>query len=239
MRGLLAIEPLYHQIIMGRKTQTRRSGGLKEVNDTSIQMNGHQRSAEDCKLLAISFDKQNRLLASFDKPSKIIAVFCKSRYKIGEILFLKEPYVGQGGHYSYLFNLKQDSLMRRTIGWKNKMFMPADAGRNFIKITGIRCERLLDISDQDCIAEGIETCVSMPIGPERVAGYKNYLPSKNGGVDMLHSCMYYADMFPNRPDLSAKRSSFLSLYKFANKVKTINNIWVFCYEFEYLTNYQR
>lgn len=39
-------------------------------------------------------------------------------------------------------------------GWKNKMFVRADLMPHHIRITGIRVERLQDISDEDCFKEG-------------------------------------------------------------------------------------
>lgn len=43
----------------------------------------------------------------------------------------------------------------RLPGWHNKMFVRADVMPNHIKITNIHIERLQDISDDDCLAEGI------------------------------------------------------------------------------------
>lgn len=40
-------------------------------------------------------------------------------------------------------------------GSTNKMFVRADLMPHQIRITGIRCERLRDISDEDCIKEGV------------------------------------------------------------------------------------
>lgn len=40
-------------------------------------------------------------------------------------------------------------------GWNNKMFVRADLMLHHIKITNIRYERLQDISDEDCLKEGI------------------------------------------------------------------------------------
>lgn len=41
-------------------------------------------------------------------------------------------------------------------GWDNKMFSKAELMPHRIRITGIKCERLQDISDEDCIKEGLE-----------------------------------------------------------------------------------
>ncbi len=40
-------------------------------------------------------------------------------------------------------------------GWNNKMFVRADLMPHRIKITNIRIERLQDISEQDCLKEGV------------------------------------------------------------------------------------
>lgn len=43
-----------------------------------------------------------------------------------------------------------------TPGWKNKMFVKADLMPHRIRITDIRVERLQDISEEDCLREGVE-----------------------------------------------------------------------------------
>ena len=40
-------------------------------------------------------------------------------------------------------------------GWKNKMFVKAEYMPHRIRITGIKAERLQDISDEDCLREGL------------------------------------------------------------------------------------
>lgn len=76
----------------------------------------------------------------------------KPRYKVGETIYLKEPYYNFGnGTIWYRFNGDGDDNM----SWSNKLFMPAAAARYFIKITDLRAERLQEITNQDCIKEGI------------------------------------------------------------------------------------
>lgn len=41
-------------------------------------------------------------------------------------------------------------------GWNNKMFVRADLMPHRIRITGIKVERLQDITDDDCLKEGID-----------------------------------------------------------------------------------
>lgn len=43
-------------------------------------------------------------------------------------------------------------------GWHNKMFIKAELMPYRIRITNIRVERLQDISDEDCLKEGIDCC---------------------------------------------------------------------------------
>ena len=43
-----------------------------------------------------------------------------------------------------------------TAGWTNKMFVKPEFMPHQIRITKVRIERLQDISDEDCLAEGIE-----------------------------------------------------------------------------------
>lgn len=211
MHGILMIEPLYNQVIKGNKSQTRRSSGLKAINVMGIPGDSLWDWSPDdwsiCESDIGIFEFHNKKEQSWAQ--------CKPRYKIGEVLYLKEPYIIMGGEPVYKFDLEPDDIARTFVKFRNKLFMPAAAARAFIKITGIRCERLLDISEDDCLAEGIHQF--------KYEGWENY--------DIKNQ--------PNVHSFGSPRQSFLSLYKFANKVKTIDNIWVFAYEFEYLTNYQR
>lgn len=59
--------------------------------------------------------------------------------------------------------------INRCAGWSNKMFVQADLMPHQIRITGIRLERLQDISNEDCLKEGIQKCsenhqIGYPIG---------------------------------------------------------------------------
>lgn len=47
------------------------------------------------------------------------------------------------------------TFVEESAGWTNKMFVKAKLMPHHIKITNIRVERLQDISDDDCLREGI------------------------------------------------------------------------------------
>lgn len=47
------------------------------------------------------------------------------------------------------------AALRGTPGWNNKMFVGAGLMPHRVRITGVRLERLRDISDGDCLREGV------------------------------------------------------------------------------------
>lgn len=212
MRGILMIEPLYHQAVKELKTQTRRSGGLDEVNENpdNWEITGH--TGDDNEIEVIDF---------CDYRDTLRNIYLKPRYKIGEVLYVKEPYTDYkrniGGKDFTFFTCAydMDQTQRHLFKFKNKLFMPEKYAKVFVQITGIRCERLLDISDEDCIAEGI----NMPYGN----GHRLFTHPKYG----------------NSP--STTKQSFIDLYRFANNIsakKEIGNPWVFCYELQLLPDYK-
>lgn len=213
MKGLLVIEPLYHQIIAGEKTQTRRAGkSLEAVNN----------DPDSWEIGRMSIDEKaaNGSHQQFFLKTNMEPMMCKPRYNIGEVLYLKEPYILMGGEPVYKFDLDADDKGRDYVKFKNKLFMPASAARAFIQITGIKCERLFDISDDDCLDEGIEYYILLGF-----SGWYNYLHKKTDQPIVKF----------NYP-----KESFLSLYRLANKIKPkdeIPNIFVWAYTFEYLPNF--
>lgn len=92
------------------------------------------------------------------------------RYRVGEVLYLKEPYfIDENGLVSYMFD--KDEIERK---WKNKLFIPERYARHFIKIINKRQEMLQDITEEECLKEGIEKrpIMTMPDGTYKYA-YSN------------------------------------------------------------------
>lgn len=93
--------------------------------------------------------------------------YCKdkiylSRYKVGEVVAIAQSYMDvdrfhrKGKNAAYLEYL--DSILPKLKlhpGWTNKMFVKADLMPRHIEFTDRKVERLQDISDEDCLKEGI------------------------------------------------------------------------------------
>lgn len=79
----------------------------------------------------------------------------KPQYRMREVVAVAQSY--QKAYPNADFEMvKKWTFMTESAGWKNKMFVRPDLMPHAIKITKIRFERLQDISDEDCLAEGIE-----------------------------------------------------------------------------------
>lgn len=84
----------------------------------------------------------------------------KTKYKVGEVVAVAQNYFStydeskwENGIWYNEF--AEGSDITNHAGWINKMFVKAEYMPHQIRITGIRCERLQDISDEDCFREGI------------------------------------------------------------------------------------
>ncbi|WP_146697810.1 hypothetical protein [Geofilum rhodophaeum] len=137
MKGICFKEPLFHSTIQMRKTQTRRIANAQPDDIGPRTTN-------------VLFE---------DWHGKEI----RPKYKVDEIVYLKEPYIDDFSmdKIFYKFEKSDKTFINTQIPdisnpWKNKLFMPQSAARYFIKITDVRFERLQEITEEDCIKEGIE-----------------------------------------------------------------------------------
>lgn len=127
---------LTRAVLEGRKTQTRR---IAYTGNATII---------DC---GICVEPKNIGRATLFRGIDEIA---HSRYCIGEEVAVAQAYcelVSKVG-----FNEAEINKLRNSKGYTNKMFVRADKMLHSIRITDIRAERLQEISDEDCIAEGIK-----------------------------------------------------------------------------------
>ena len=76
---------------------------------------------------------------------------CQPPYKVGEIVAVAQRYQ-VGVHPAE----SPYSSCENMAGWNNKMFVRAEACKHQIRITSVRPERLQNITDVDCLKEGLE-----------------------------------------------------------------------------------
>lgn len=141
----------------------------------------------------------------------------KCRYKVGEVVAVAQSYEQIGAnpqHYISRPDIDGYQIISMCPGWRNKMFVRAELMPHQIRITGIRCERLQDISDEDCMKEGV---VAMAYFKTRGCPRKLFA---------LPRCEY-AQIF-NTP-----RQAFAALIdKVSGRGTWESNPWVVVYEFE-------
>ncbi len=125
-----------------------------------------------------------------------------SKYKIGEIVSVAQPYKDVG---SSLFEDWEQQTKWFDAGFVNKMLTKADRMPHHLFITEIKVEKLQDISDKDCLKEGIfQTRPTSPLF----------------GWD---SGIYYG----------SPRDAFAAMINgILHNGLWESNPWMFCYEFE-------
>jgi len=82
-------------------------------------------------------------------------------FKVGDIVAIAQNYEAAGyepGRNIHNSKTGYDERADSLAGWSNKMFVSADLMPHHIKITDIQIELLQDISNEDCLAEGIYPC---------------------------------------------------------------------------------
>ena len=84
-----------------------------------------------------------------------IPMYIQPKYEVGEVVAIAQS-------YESVYNEKGLETMDMLVsglknhkGWQNKFFVAAGYMIHHIRITDIKIERLQDISDEDCLKEGI------------------------------------------------------------------------------------
>lgn len=220
MKGLLLNYQygMWDAVLQKIKTNTRRA------HKSLVPVNGSKKNPinpDDFELLGVVHTPDGAY-ARF-KPKKGGAIIeCRARYQVGEITFLQEPTLNLNGFvtrdedmimYQYRDHLGVtetdhfkpliDKALKSGAKWGNKMFMGEKEARYFVRIKRIEVERLQNISDADCFAEGIRL---------DEGGYF-FL---NNGQKVYHKSV---------------QKAYFSLYNIINRNAPANP-WVFSYHFE-------
>lgn len=124
-----------------------------------------------------------------------------TRYKVGEIVAIAQSYKDCGYppdmlKTGYIKGVYGEYPISEFAGWNNKMFVEACMMKKHIKITDIRIEMLQDISDEDCLKEGIRLFYKIP---------------KINKLDLIQSCLREYYSFHNGEFYDTPRKAFASL----------------------------
>lgn len=151
---------LTQAVLDGRKTMTRRIIEIDEcVRFPIIRFRPLEKWEK--KVVNPNYVFNGHVYAVYNELD-LLCHLVKPRYEIGEVVAIAQSYMDvdrfhrKGKNAAYLEYL--DSILpelKLYPGWGNKMFVKADLMPHHIKITGIKVERLQDISDEDCLKEGI------------------------------------------------------------------------------------
>ncbi len=210
---------LTQAVLDGRKTQTRRviKCPREFKGEWVAGFNIHIRQS-DKKVVGwpCMYDADER---EFDGGEIL------PRYKIGEIVAVAQSYKNAG--------FRSDKVLYRSIpeidgyvketaccqkGWNNKMFVAPNLMPHQIRITDIKIERLQNISDEDCLREGVE----LNTRQYEYDGTKKYCVCGLGHWRAI-GCT----------DFDTPREAFAALIdKVSGKGTWKSNPYVFVYEFE-------
>lgn len=210
-------------ILAGRKTQTRRivkpQPSYLPYTDSK---EGHEKTLKNY----------------IDEGLKNGAI--KGKYQIGDILWVREKTIQNNVSGIYLYGDEGELTAAFSLFLYKKrpsIHMPKEAARIFLKVTNVRCERLQDISEEDAIAEGIDTFENSLFNETR---YKDYLDGKRRDKEFskypdMAKQIGYSHFGGNPwPDWRDPISSFQSLWDSINAKKQPweSNPRVWVYDFE-------
>jgi hypothetical protein len=144
----------------------------------------------------------------------------KLPFRVGEVVAVAQSYRNCGGVNEDgvpMWDIISQRVGSTNAGWDNKMFVRADLMPHQIRITDVRVERLQDISDVECLKEGIQK--------------------------ILTGCEYYQYSFYDNDkglwnNYKTPREAFAHLInKVSKKDVWQENPYVFVYDFELVNSY--
>ena len=205
---------LEQAVLAGTKTMTRRIIPDIEIDwnrrgRVTLPVSGFEHGVLFMDVRSILHDAG---ICDYSAPAKY-----QPKYEVGEEVAIAQPYKNL---------IEQGYLCRESDGWvsekyctspgyRNKMFVKAEYMPHRIRITGIKAERLQDISDGDCLKEGITTITE---GKNEVGNAYGWDPK----VDAL-----------KRDSFFTPRAAFAALIdRISGRGTWQSNPWVYAYTFE-------
>lgn len=170
---------LTQAVLERKKTMTRRIVNypkkFKGVEDTMLEFN--RRIGADIYYDCVVCDADGHELGQLPLP-----------YEVGDVVAIAQPYKNDDvltyNAYNEDGTARKDGLQRHkemlgSKGYRNKMFVKAEYMPHRIRITGIKVERLQDISDDDCLKEGIHVHNPEPGNPNFIGYAYDATPGTN------------------------------------------------------------
>ena len=209
---------LTQAVIEGRKTQTRRVIKCRKTfkGEWVAGFNIHIRPS-DKKVVGLPcmYDADE---SEFDEGEIL------PKYKVGEVVAVAQSYCSIAEELENSNNATCAAHYEKNVqkaseyiswmehpGFNNKMFVAADMMIHQIRITDVRVERLQDISDEDCLKEGVRKVVN------------------ENGIYV----QYYVGKGDNACSFENPRDAFAHLInKVSKKDVWEENPYVFVYDFE-------
>ena len=153
---------LEQAVLAGTKTMTRRIIPDIEIDwnrrgRVTLPVSGFEHGVLFMDVRSILHDAG---ICDYSAPAKY-----QPKYEVGEEVAIAQPYKNDGvltyNAYNEDGTAREDGLRRHkemlgSNGYRNKMFVKAEYMPHRIRITGIKVERLQDITEQECICEGIK-----------------------------------------------------------------------------------
>lgn len=196
---------LTQAVLDGRKTQTRRVLSTTMFFQRLKTYEGW--SNEDISAWKRSCNRRLYETQGDTLQQMLDYALSSSRYKLGETIAIAQKYADLA-YDGEFFRLLGKVIFEK--GCHNKMFVKADLMPHRIRITNIRVERLQDISEEDCIAEGIWR-------------------DDNVG---LEGTTYWYHGLANSSFRTAKEAYAALINRISGKDTWESNPWVFVYDFE-------
>jgi hypothetical protein len=214
-KNILFSADMVRAILLGKKTQTRREIKPQPIDDTmgsSCFYDGKFTSAYRNDIFHETWTNQ--------------FILDWAKFQVGDEIYVKENFRLPVGFHKYtpsraaslktkpIIYYEANGVLGFGVGrFRPSLFMPEKLARIWLKITGVRLQRLWDIDNEEAIAEGIQVQEDGKNYPK----YSDYPESGGPGF-----------FFP--------ADSFHSLWtKIYGQESTKANPWVWVYEFEVLT----
>ena len=200
---------LTQAVLNGRKTMTRRIIKCPETYK-GRPVNGLRTTGSKDIRLAVE------MLVYNEECDDFVPMYIQPRYEIGEVIAVAQSYESLGMNPEIALNDRDGigfyTKIKFAPSWNNKLFVRADLMPHHIRITNIKIERLQDISDKDCLKEGI---------------YKGQCGSAD--THFMDAYYYKGDIQP----YCTPQLAFAALIdKVSGKGTWESNPYVFAYEFE-------